>query len=90
MKTLLLRLVGPMQSWGTQSRYSIRDTNLEPSKSGVIGLIYSALGKKRAENSQKEQNGKKFHGQTLFGETGQRSKNFAFERQAERGWLAKK
>lgn len=49
MKTLLLRLVGPMQSWGTQSRYSIRDTNLEPSKSGVIGLIYSALGKKRTE-----------------------------------------
>jgi CRISPR system Cascade subunit CasD len=49
MKTLLLRLVGPMQSWGTQSRYTIRETNLEPSKSGVIGLIYSALGKKRTE-----------------------------------------
>ena len=49
MKTLLLRFVGPMQSWGTQSRYSIRETNLEPSKSGVIGLIYSALGKKREE-----------------------------------------
>ncbi len=49
MKTLLLRLVGPIQSWGTQSRYTIRETNLEPSKSGVIGLIYSALGKKREE-----------------------------------------
>jgi CRISPR system Cascade subunit CasD len=54
MKTLLLRLVGPMQSWGTQSRYSIRDTNLEPSKSGVIGLIYSALGKKRIEEELDE------------------------------------
>lgn len=49
MKTLLLRFVGPMQSWGTQSRYTIRETNLEPSKSGVIGLVYSALGKKREE-----------------------------------------
>lgn len=49
MKTLLLQFIGPMQSWGTQSRYSIRETNLEPSKSGVIGLIYSALGKKREE-----------------------------------------
>lgn len=54
MKTLLLRLVGPMQSWGTQDRYSIRHTNLEPSKSGVIGLIYSALGKKRAEEESDE------------------------------------
>lgn len=42
--TLLLRLAGPMQSWGTQSRFKIRDTGLEPSKSGVIGLLCSALG----------------------------------------------
>lgn len=54
MKTLLLRFVGPMQSWGTQSRYAIRETNLEPSKSGVIGLIYSALGKKRNEEELDE------------------------------------
>src|SRR5712692_7386423 len=49
MSTLLLRLAGPMQSWGTQSRFSIRDTGLEPSKSGVIGLLCAALGKPRAE-----------------------------------------
>lgn len=49
MPTLLLRLAGPMQSWGTQSRFSIRDTGLEPSKSGVIGLLCAALGKPRDE-----------------------------------------
>lgn len=49
MSTLLIRLTGPMQSWGTQSRFSTRDTGLEPSKSGVIGLICSALGRSRAE-----------------------------------------
>lgn len=47
MSVLLLRLAGPMQSWGTQSRFSMRDTGLEPSKSGVIGLICAALGRSR-------------------------------------------
>ena len=49
MSTLLLRLAGPMQSWGTQSRFSIRETGLEPSKSGVIGLLCAALGRPRTE-----------------------------------------
>ena len=49
MNTLLLRLVGPMQSWGVQSRFGVRDTGLEPSKSGVIGLLCAALGKPRDE-----------------------------------------
>lgn len=44
MPTLLLRLVGPMQSWGTTSRFDQRDTGKEPSKSGVIGLLAAALG----------------------------------------------
>lgn len=44
MPTLLLRLVGPMQSWGTTSRFDQRDTGKEPSKSGVIGLLASAMG----------------------------------------------
>lgn len=44
MFTLLLRLVGPMQSWGTASRFDERDTGKEPSKSGVIGLVAAALG----------------------------------------------
>lgn len=47
MNVLLLRLSAPMQSWGVQSRFSIRDTGLEPSKSGVIGLLCAALGRPR-------------------------------------------
>lgn len=44
MATLLLRLAGPMQSWGTTSRFDQRDTGKEPSKSGVIGLLAAAMG----------------------------------------------
>lgn len=47
MSTLLLRLEGPQQSWGTQSRFSDRDTGYEPSKSGVLGLLCAALGRPR-------------------------------------------
>lgn len=50
MATLLLRLAGPMQSWGTTSRFDERDTQLEPSKSGVLGLVCAALGRDRAES----------------------------------------
>lgn len=49
MPTLLMRLEGPMQSWGSTSRFSVRDTELEPTKSGVIGLICAALGKARSD-----------------------------------------
>ncbi len=47
MSVLLLRLAGPLQSWGTQSRFRVRDTGREPSKSGVIGLLCTALGRPR-------------------------------------------
>jgi CRISPR system Cascade subunit CasD len=47
MNTLLIRLTGPMQSWGSQSRFTVRDTGLEPTKSGVIGLLCAALGRPR-------------------------------------------
>lgn len=49
MNVLLLRLSAPMQSWGVQSRFSVRDTGREPSKSGVIGLLCAALGRPRWE-----------------------------------------
>lgn len=42
--TLLFRLVGPMQSWGYRSRFEDRDTGLEPTRSGVLGLLASASG----------------------------------------------
>ncbi len=44
MATVLLRLIGPMQSWGTTSRFDERDTGKEPTKSGVLGLVAAALG----------------------------------------------
>jgi CRISPR system Cascade subunit CasD len=40
----LLRLEGPLQSWGSRSRWDVRDTQPEPTKSGVIGLLGCALG----------------------------------------------
>ncbi len=42
--TLFLRLEGPLQAWGERSRWSIRDTAPEPTKSGLIGLIACAFG----------------------------------------------
>jgi len=47
MFTLLLRLKGPMQSWGTHSYFSDRDTSREPTKSGVLGIICAAMGLQR-------------------------------------------
>lgn len=50
MNTLLVRLAGPLQSWGTVSRFGPRrDTHSRPTKSGVLGLCAAALGLERAE-----------------------------------------
>lgn len=45
--TLLIPLVGPMQSWGSRSRFDDRDTHGEPTKSAVMGLVCAALGRGR-------------------------------------------
>lgn len=50
MPTLLLQCVAPLQSWGTQSNFTVRDTGREPSKSGIIGLLCAALGRPRSES----------------------------------------
>ena len=50
MKTVLLRLEGPLQSWGTRSRFDCRDTELEPSKSAVLGLVAAAMGLPREDD----------------------------------------
>lgn len=50
MHTLIMPLVGPMQSWGYRSRFDDRDTGLEPTRSGVIGLICAAMGIPRADD----------------------------------------
>jgi CRISPR system Cascade subunit CasD len=39
-----------MQSWGVQSRFSVRDTGLEPSKSGTLGLVCAAMGVQRSDD----------------------------------------
>ena len=44
---LLLRLAGPLQSWGEASRFNRRETRPEPTKSGVVGLLAAALGLER-------------------------------------------
>ena len=49
MTTLLIPLVGPLQSWGIGDRFGERNSGSEPSKSGVIGLVCAALGRDRSE-----------------------------------------
>ena len=49
MAVLLIRLAGPMQSWGDSSRYARRTTRREPTKSGIVGLVASALGRTRED-----------------------------------------
>ncbi len=48
MATLLLKLTGPMQSWGVNSKFErSRSTEHYPSKSGIVGLLGACLGMKR-------------------------------------------
>ena len=49
MATLLLRLAAPLQSWGAEAPFNIRQTENLPTKSGVIGLVAAALGRRRDE-----------------------------------------
>ena len=49
--TILLWLEGPFQSWGTGSLFYQREAGLAPTKSGVAGIICTALGR---NNEQKE------------------------------------
>jgi CRISPR system Cascade subunit CasD len=46
---LVLRLAGPLQSWGLRSSFNRRETNAEPTKSGVIGLLAAAAGLSRED-----------------------------------------
>lgn len=49
MTTLLLRLAGPLQAWGDSSRFTQRQTRREPTKSGIIGMLAAAQGRRRTE-----------------------------------------
>ncbi|HEY0636169.1 MAG TPA: type I-E CRISPR-associated protein Cas5/CasD [Pseudonocardiaceae bacterium] len=46
---LVLRLAGPLQSWGSHSRFNRRDTDAEPTKSGIVGLLAAAQGRRRTD-----------------------------------------
>ncbi|MFJ9729447.1 type I-E CRISPR-associated protein Cas5/CasD [Streptomyces sp. NPDC101209] len=44
MSVLILRLAGPLQSWGTASRHMTRSTLSHPTKSAILGLLAAAAG----------------------------------------------
>ncbi|MFB7054186.1 type I-E CRISPR-associated protein Cas5/CasD [Streptomyces vinaceus] len=44
---LLIRLAGPLQSWGDRSTFNRRETRPEPTKSGIVGLLAAAAGRPR-------------------------------------------
>lgn len=48
-RVLLLRLAGPLQAWGDRSPFNRRETQPEPTKSGVLGLLAAADGRRRAD-----------------------------------------
>lgn len=50
----VLRLKGPMQSWGTSAQFSQRTTGAFPSKSAVAGLVCAALGLPRGSRAERE------------------------------------
>ena len=50
MPTLLLKIDPPIQSWGTTLKLKNHETDMYPSKSGVIGMIAAAFGRKRDED----------------------------------------
>ncbi len=47
MSVLALKLSGPFQSWGTSLKLRDHETDSLPSKSGVLGMIAAALGRRR-------------------------------------------
>ena len=51
MKTLLMWLEGPLQSWGVSSKFDSRETLPFPTLSGVCGMLCAALG---ASGEQRE------------------------------------
>lgn len=53
MATLLLRLAAPLQAWGSGSKFNIRLTEREPTKSGVVGMIAAAMGIQRNDDPKK-------------------------------------
>lgn len=51
---LVLRLQGPLQSWGFDSQYNRRNTGLMPTKSAIAGMCCAALGYSRGSASEQK------------------------------------
>jgi CRISPR system Cascade subunit CasD len=49
MTVLLLTLSAPLQSWGSSSRFVRRGTESWPTKSGLVGLLAAAQGRRRSD-----------------------------------------
>ena len=52
MATLLLRLAAPLQAWGSNSKFNIRSTEREPTKSGIVGMLAAAMGIQRNDDPE--------------------------------------
>jgi len=76
---LLLWFEAPLQSWGADSKFGRRDTQTFPTKSGVLGLLCSALG---ASGEQREWLAE-------FASLNQTVISFARTKQAKEGGLTK-
>lgn len=51
--TVLLRLTGPVQAWGTPgAHWEHRPTLHRPTKSGVLGMVANAMGRTRDESRE--------------------------------------
>lgn len=51
---LSLRMEGPLQSWGVDSDYNRRSTELMPTKSAVAGICCAAAGADRGSEKEKQ------------------------------------
>ncbi len=49
---LILKLKGPLQSWGTHTYEDYRPSNLFPTQSGILGLLAACLGIERSDSEQ--------------------------------------
>lgn len=47
MKTLIIKLAAPLQSYGNEATFNRRTSYRYPSKSAVLGMIAAALGYRR-------------------------------------------
>lgn len=56
MRTILLKMAGPLQSWGSGSHYDDRHTDRHPTKSAIVGLLSAALGYRRDDERIKALN----------------------------------